>query len=66
MVDVDAQKPIRLGRTKPYRLEKSQIIDGTWIDYWMWLCRPNLSDTEPKPLPIKEINEWQNQILKAI
>ena len=66
MVDVDAQKPIRLGRTKPYRFEKSQIIDGTWIDYWMWLCRPNPSDTEPKPLPIKEINEWQNQILKAI
>ena len=52
LVDVATPKPIRMGRTKPYRVEPNPTIEGTWVDYWMWLCRPNPHDTEPKPLPL--------------
>lgn len=52
LVDVATPKPIRMGRTKPYRVEANPVIEGTWVDYWMWLCRPNPHDTEPKPLPL--------------
>ena len=52
LVDVATPKPIRTGRTKPYRVEANPVIEGTWVEYWMWLCRPNPHDTEPKPLPL--------------
>ena len=51
LVDVDSQKPIRSVRTKSYRLPANQEIAGTYLDYWMWLCRPNPRDAEPKPVP---------------
>lgn len=51
LVDVDSPKVYRMGRKKPYRVSANPKIAGTYLDYWMWLCRPNIHDAEPKPVP---------------